>query len=91
MRSLVAFAIWSMLFTGLTLGTYSDRLASSVGVVTVAAQSVPNLDIDVDIDRESSAWYRDPMWVAIGGLAVLLLVVLLVVAFRGNGPTIVRD
>jgi hypothetical protein len=49
-------------------------------VATALAQPV-----DIDIDLNDDEWYEDPAWLAIGGLAIVLLIVILVIAFRGGG------
>jgi hypothetical protein len=55
-----------------------------------------DLNIDINVNRPSGGrWYANPVWIAIGGLAVLLVLVLLVLALRGggggNGTTIIRE
>jgi hypothetical protein len=47
-------------------------------------------DINIDIERESTAWYVDPMWLAIGGIGLAVLVILIVAISRG-GTTVVND
>ena len=54
----------------------------------------PSAKIDVDINRGGGggAWYTSPVWLAIGGLALVVLVLLVVSATRGGGggTTVVR-
>jgi hypothetical protein len=42
-------------------------------------------EIDVDINEAGGAWYENPVWVAIGALALVVLIVLVVMATRGGG------
>ena len=56
-----------------------------------AAQSPAQADIDVDINRGGGAWYTSPTWIAIGVIALVLLVVIIAMASRGSGTTIVRE
>jgi hypothetical protein len=46
--------------------------------------------VDIDIHHSGNAWWNSPTWLAIGGLAVVVLVVLVIMATRGGGTTIVR-
>jgi hypothetical protein len=89
----------------LTLGLILGLLIAPAGVAaatgpmaTVSAADAyqdqqPSAKIDVDIDRGGgSAWYTSPVWLAIGGLALVVLVLLVVSATRGGGggTTVVR-
>ncbi len=62
---------------------------------SVYALQIPEKKIDITIgDRsEPAAWYRNPVWIAIGGLAVVLLLLIIVLALRGTGggTTIIRE
>jgi hypothetical protein len=55
----------------------------------------PDLDVNVKIGETKTveAWYVDPLWLTIGGIVVLLVLILLVLALRGGdrgGTTIVK-
>ena len=52
-----------------------------------------DVNVDINVNRGSGGrWYASPVWIAIGGLAVLIVLVLLVMAMRGGGgTTIVRE
>jgi hypothetical protein len=62
------------------------------GVVTVQAQDAkPGPQINVEINRPSGrAWYANPVWMAIGGLALVVVILLIVMASRGGGTTVVK-
>jgi hypothetical protein len=47
--------------------------------------------LEVDIDTDEGAWYTSPVWIAIGIIALVLLIVLIVMATRGGGTTIIRE
>ena len=51
---------------------------------------VPDIDVDIDTDEGGGAWYANPVWIAIGGIALVVLLVLVVLAGRGGGTTVVR-
>jgi hypothetical protein len=50
-----------------------------------------DLKVDINVNRGGGRWYANPIWMAIGGLAVLVLLVLIVMAVRGGGTTIVKE
>ena len=57
-----------------------------------SAQATPQADVDIDVNREGGgAWYTSPTWIAIGVIALVLLVVIIAMASRGSGTTIVRE
>jgi hypothetical protein len=51
---------------------------------------VPKVDVDINTDRGGAAWYSQPIWLAIGAIALIVVVALLVMAGRGGGTTVVR-
>ena len=57
---------------------------------TAAQDKVPQ--INVEVNRGGGRWYANPVWMAIGGIALLLVIILIVMAARGGGggTTIVR-
>ena len=89
----------------LTLGLLLGVLIAPAGLAAAAPATAvvasvdayqdqqPSAKIDVDINRGGGgAWYTSPVWLAIGGLALVVLVLLVVSATRGGGggTTIVR-
>jgi hypothetical protein len=85
-----------LMAAGLVIGSAAAPAAaiaaSSDYTVSVDDQQPPagRLEVDIDTDR-GGAWYTSPMWIAIGVIALVLLIVLIVMATRGGGTTIVRD
>jgi len=51
--------------------------------------------IDVDINTHSGggggAWWANPIWIAIGVIALVLLIVIIVMAARGSGTTVIKE
>lgn len=91
------FAIVVLMAAGLLIGSGAAPsvaiAANSDYALSVDDQQQPpagRLEVDIDTDR-GGAWYTSPMWIAIGVIALVLLIVLIVVATRGSGTTIVRD
>lgn len=57
-------------------------------IAAAASQDVQpaprDLNIDIDVNRGGGAWYANPVWIAIGAEAVILLVLLIVFAARST-------
>jgi hypothetical protein len=77
----------------------ADAIASQAPAATAQPSSQPPPDpppaqpprIDVDIDTDSGGvWYTQPIWIALGVVALIVIVAMLVMAGRGGGTTIVR-
>ena len=72
------------------LAAAAPGMTSVVAGVDAYQEQQPTAKIDVDIDRGGGgAWYTSPVWLAIGGLALVVLVLLIVSATRGGGGTTV--
>lgn len=52
----------------------------------------PIIKVELHTNEARAVWYTNPMWLAIGGVVLLLFIVLAVVAVRGRGSntTVVR-
>jgi hypothetical protein len=55
------------------------------------APSPPPARVDVDIDTNDGVWYTNPVWLALGAIALIVLVLLIVSASRTGGTTVVKD
>lgn len=70
---------------GMLLATAGTAMA-----VPLAMLQEPTLKVEVHTNEAQQAvWYTNPMWLAIGGVAVLLIIVLVVLAARGRDSTTV--
>ena len=90
----------------LMLPSISGSLPSpvvAIGVVTLSAHEVTVQEqqpppaqpqapqINVEVKREGGqAGYMSPTWMAIGAIALVLVILLVVMASRGGGTTVVR-
>ena len=65
----------------------------SMTAAPVVALQIPDKKIEITIGEHGAiaAWYRNPVWIAIGILAVVVLILLVVLISRGGGTTIVKD
>jgi hypothetical protein len=92
------FAIVVLMALGLLAGVVSP---SSTALATASEYSTSlddqqqppsgRIEVDVNTNQGGGAWYTSPVWIAIGVIALVLLIVLIVMATRGGGTTIVRD
>ena len=76
--------------------------AASVPAVSVAAvrtvafpvvvtSTVQDAKIEVDVnDSRGGAWYTNPVWIAIGIIALVLIIALIAMAGRGRDTTVVK-
>jgi hypothetical protein len=91
------FAIVVLMAAGFLIGSAAApaaAIAASSGYALSVDDQQPQpsgrLEVDIDTD-EGGAWYTSPMWIAIGVIALVLLIVLIVMATRGGGTTIIRE
>ena len=56
-------------------------VAVSAPLSLMAVQEPPKAEIKVDIDSSpNTVWYMDPVWIAVGAIALLIVIVLAVMA-----------
>jgi 4-hydroxybenzoate polyprenyltransferase len=94
-------ALLSLAFM-VVVGAAAPQSVSTSPLPTIATNSTsmsydlqnPGKDINVDtnVNRSSGVWYRNPVWIAIGALALVVLVLIIVLTMLGRGgTTIVRN
>jgi hypothetical protein len=75
-------------------GTQTSRealVASAAPQQPVVLAQTPKLDVDINVNKDSGRhWYANPTWIAIGVLAVVVLLILGFLVGRGGGTTVVR-
>ena len=76
---------------GLSLAAVGTALAAPLALLQDPATPVR---VDVHTSETHTVWYTSPMWLAIGGVVVLLIIVLAIFAARGrdtgSSTTVVR-
>ena len=85
MRFLIASL---MLVAGICLGP------AALPVLALAQGQPVQGKIDVNINTHSSggaAWWTNPVWIAIGAIALVLLIVIIAMAARGTGTTVIKE
>ncbi|MGH7696140.1 MAG: hypothetical protein ACRENH_14235 [Gemmatimonadaceae bacterium] len=97
----------AVLFASATAGSAAPSSSAGVTVsaMTIAPSSLmlsvtqdpqpPKAEVKIDIrdERGTTVWYTDPLWLALGAIALLIVIVLAVMAARGggdHGTTVVR-
>jgi len=66
------------------------RAAPSTATM-LSVRTVQDAKIEVDInDNKGGAWYTNPVWIAIGIIALVLIVLLVAMAGRGRDTTVVK-
>ena len=70
-------------------------LGPSVMPVLALAQGQPaqgKLDVDVNVGHSGGgAWWNNPIWIAVGVIALVLLIVIIAMATRGGGTTVIKE
>ena len=64
------------------------------GSTAVYALQIPDKKVEITVGERSGggAWYRSPVWIAIGVIAIVVVLLLIVLVARGGGgTTIVRE
>jgi hypothetical protein len=65
--------------------------AADSGYVLAMAQQPGQYSIDIDVDGADAAWWANPLWIAIGVVALVLLIVIIALAVRGGGTTVIKE
>lgn len=66
----------------------SVRVASiTAATLTVTATQEVKLQVD---DKRGGAWYTNPVWIAIGIIALVLIIALIAMAGRGRDTTVIK-
>ena len=63
--------------------------ASTSATLTTTRQD-PGVKVDIKTTETRSAWYTQPVWIAIGIVALVLIIALIAMAGRRNGTTVVK-
>jgi hypothetical protein len=69
-------------------------LGPAVLPVLALAQGQPvqgKVDVDINTHGGSGAWWTNPIWIAIGVIALVLLIVIVAMAARGSGTTVIKE
>ena len=59
--------------------------------VLAMAQQPGQYSIDIDVNGADEAWWTNPLWIGIGVVALVLLAVIIALAVRGGGETVIKE
>ena len=65
--------------------------AADSGYVLAMAQQPGQSSIDNDVNSADATWWTNPLWIGIGVVALVLLVVIIALAVRGDGTTVIKE
>jgi hypothetical protein len=66
-------------------------MLASATPASIRAQDAQPPAINVDVDTDGDAvWYADPLWLSIGGIALVLIVLIAVMSGRRDTTTVVK-
>lgn len=99
MRGVLLSLAFAFVLAGAAPSTGPTRAFAPTGPAVAAAAppvfalQIPDKTIDITVNNRGGgvAWYRSPVWIAIGILAAIVVLLLIVLVARGGGTTIVRD
>jgi hypothetical protein len=94
MRFLLASAVVLLMLTGV-IPTPAPAVAMVGGPTIVAAAqqqpAAPKAEVDINLHRSGGGWWANPVWIAIGAVALVVLILLVAMIFRGGGTTIIKE
>jgi len=77
--------------------SHAGSISSGLGFGTatldahaIDAQQPPQINVEINKSSGGRMWYANPIWIAIGALALVMLTVLIVMAAKGGGTTVVK-
>jgi hypothetical protein len=59
-------------------------------LLALAQQPTGQLDVDINTTG-GGAWYADPVWLAIGAVALIVVIAIIAMVARGGGTTVIKD
>ena len=59
-------------------------------LLALAQQPTGQLDVDINTNG-GGAWYADPVWLAIGAVALIVVIAIIAMVARGGGTTVIKD
>jgi len=59
-------------------------------LLALAQQPTGQLDVDINTNG-GGAWYADPVWLAMGAVALIVVIAIIAMVARGGGTTVIKD
>jgi hypothetical protein len=82
------------LIASLTLAAVMCLGPMAVPLLALAQGQPVQGKLDVNINTHGGGggdWWMNPIWIAIGVIALVLLIVIIAMAARGSGTTVIKD
>jgi hypothetical protein len=72
--------------TTMPVSVHAVPFTASVAVVG----TIQDAKVDISVNDNKGAWYTNPVWIAIGIIALVLIIALIAMAGRGRDTTVVK-
>jgi len=66
------------------------RFTTKIMTVAAAFAEPSGVQVDIKTTESHSEWYTHPVWIAIGVIALVLIIALIAMAGRRNTTTVVK-
>ena len=68
----------------------SVRTVANIAITSIVT-TTQDAKIDINVnDHKAGAWYTNPVWIAIGIIALVLIIALIAMAGRGRDTTVIK-
>ena len=67
----------------------SVRAVTSTAIISIAT-TTQDAKVDISVNDKRGAWYTNPVWIAIGIIALVLIIALIAMAGRGRDTTVIK-
>lgn len=84
-------ALLAVLGVALIGSAAAPAVAMADSSYVLAADQQPSGQLDINVDVNQGEWWANPVWIAVGVIALVLLVVIIAMAARGGGTTVIKD
>jgi hypothetical protein len=85
-----AFAIAAPTTQSVSAMTTTPTIAAASA--PVYALQVPDKRIEITVgERGGVRWYRNPVWIALAAFGAIIILLLVILAVRGSGTTIIKE
>ncbi|HET8713224.1 MAG TPA: hypothetical protein VFM23_06020 [Gemmatimonadales bacterium] len=65
--------------------------SATLATTSLLATTTQDAKVDINVnEKQGGAWYTNPVWIAIGIIALVLIIALIAMAGRGRDTTVVK-
>lgn len=77
--------------TTVPLAAVATVRAAALAPTTLVVTATQDAKVDISVnENKGGAWYTNPVWIAIGIIALVLIIALIAMAGRGRDTTVVK-